>query len=60
MLQIDTALRYGAIKMIKHTFTYMNDTLQEYYDKHNGRLSTEPIPDEVKECKDNKALKVFR
>ena len=30
----------------------MNDTLEEYYKKH-GRLPTEPIPDEVKECKDN-------
>jgi len=24
----------------------MTDTLQTYYDKHNGRLPTEPIPDE--------------
>lgn len=29
----------------------MNDTLQNYYDKHNGRLPTKPIPDEVKKCK---------
>ena len=38
----------------------MNDTLQTYYDKNNGRLPTGPIPEEVKECKDNKALKVFK
>jgi len=37
----------------------MSDTLQTYYDKHNARLPTKPIPDKVKECKDNKALKVF-
>ncbi len=29
----------------------MNDTLQTYYDKHNSRLPTEPIPEEVKESK---------
>jgi len=38
----------------------MTDTLQTYYDKHKSRLPTEPIPDEVKECKDNKALKIFK
>lgn len=37
----------------------MNDTLQDYYNKHNGRLPTDPIPEKTKECKDNKALKVF-
>lgn len=26
----------------------MNDTLQTYYDKHNYRLPTKPIPDEAK------------
>ena len=36
------------------------DTLQEHYDKNNGRLPVNPIPDEAKECKDNKALKVFK
>ena len=25
----------------------MKDTLQDYADKHNGRLPTDPIPDEV-------------
>ncbi len=30
----------------------MSDTLQDYYDKHNGRLPTEPIPDD----KNDKAL----
>ena len=24
----------------------MNDTLQTYYDKHNGRLPVNPIPDD--------------
>lgn len=38
----------------------MSDTLQTYYDKHNGRLPTEPIPDEVKESKDDKSLKDFK
>jgi len=38
----------------------MNDTLQDYYDKHNSRLPVNPIPKEIKECKDNKALKVFK
>lgn len=38
----------------------MNDTLQTYYDKHNYKLPTEPIPDEVKPLVgENKALKVF-
>ena len=38
----------------------MNDTLQEYYDKHNGRLPVNPTLDEPKECKDNKALRIFK
>lgn len=29
----------------------MNDTLQTYYDNHNGRLPTEPIPEEEEEKK---------
>jgi len=36
-----------------------NDTLQRFYDKHNSRLPVDPIPPEIGECKDNKALKVF-
>jgi hypothetical protein len=27
----------------------MNDTLQNHYDKNNGRLPTDPIPDDKKE-----------
>jgi len=29
----------------------MKDTLQTYYDKNNGRLPVDPIPDEIKPCK---------
>jgi len=38
----------------------MNDTLQTYYDKHNYKLPTNPIPDEAEEKKTVKeALKEF-
>lgn len=38
----------------------MSDTLQEFYDSHNSRLPTNPIPLEIGECKDNKSLKIFK
>ena len=28
----------------------MKDTLQIYYDKNNGRLPVDPIPEEKKKC----------
>lgn len=39
----------------------MSDTLQTYYDKHNGRLPVDPIPNEINPLVgENKALKVFK
>ena len=34
----------------------MSDTLQEFYDKHNSRLPTSPIPYEIGKSEDDKTL----
>jgi len=33
-----------------------NDTLQQFYDKHNSRLPVDDIPRDIGESKDDKAL----
>ena len=38
----------------------MNDTLQTYYDKHNYRLPTEPIPDETKRISTSKSIEEIK
>lgn len=37
-----------------------SDSLNNYTERHNGRLPVKPIPEQAKELKEpNKALKVF-